>query len=159
MIALLVAFLVRFLAAPVPFRRPYLASGLDQQRADQQRVEEMAGRVFEVSGYQDFRKSGEMLFTVTFPVLFLEEPVPGGFVGVLTTNQALETGNFPQITGAVKSWTTKVGDDGTTLYYEGATMIGLCLGHETMKGRLWWTVKGRALRNPLNDNGSAESPV
>lgn len=138
---------LRPVGPPTVFVRPPELAG-EQRRGEVERNAAMQGGMMDVTFRQELAGSGEATFPIVFPVGFVEEPIPL-FGSILLPNQSLTPGDFPQITSTVRSWSDKYITDSATLYWVGANILTVGLGHDGMRFAVTGMFRGKALRNPV----------
>jgi hypothetical protein len=120
-----------------------LAQEINRPQEEKERVRELGGGDSEVVGFIDV-SAGESTAFVPFPVRFFERPCfTFGFE--LAENQMPVAGSFPTVSATVYPW--EFGRRGETgaVFYTGATLLIVALGHDGMKGTLHYRFEGRSL--------------
>lgn len=128
----------------------------EQRRADLDRIDSMMVKVHTVTGWLDVTNAGEASVDVNFPVWFIEKP---GFYfgGELADGFSPVETDFPTISVMVLRWDIET--RGLGEYWVGATLGVVTTGAADQKVTVHWHMEGKALRNPVGDNGETEDTV
>ena len=118
-------------------------SAWEDRRSDIARVEAVAGGEYRVNGLVLVTNAGEAQADVTFPVRFIEIPLfTFGFS--LADNEAWAVGAMPTVSGVVGKWTFGRKATGER-YYDGAQLLIVTTGPDTMRGYFHYCFDGKAL--------------
>lgn len=118
----------------------------------------MEAGVEEVVGFVPVIGVGELVLETNFPVMFtgpvaiygggaVTTPADAPNTGDLRDQVGLVIGNFPTWSVGVAAWRTKkISGVGVTY---GAVLVFVVTGPDTMESVVNWTVRGTALKNPV----------
>jgi hypothetical protein len=110
------------------------------------RINDVVGRVFAVTGEVGVRGPGEVVQQVSFPVRFIERPVVTFGAGV-EGGQCPVANSFPRCDAVVVNWLTE-GEE-NRLLFRGARIAVHTSGPDEQVLFIGYRMEGKALVNPI----------
>lgn len=140
---------------------PSIVGGLQAaartRASDTAHLDSMVGKIIKTWGLIDTDGSGELLFDVTFPIVFLELPAMS-FGFSLLEGETITTGVFPTCSVGVHSFVYSARRSGPR-YYSGAKLIIVTTGLSDQQMTIHYQFEGRAIVPPVTTEQLAEDIV
>lgn len=130
---------------------------IDQRRDDVNRINDMTVKVTRVTGRFLVVGTGEVAVDLPFPVVFSERPNFGHGAELDEAFSAV-AGTYPTGTATVVGW-TRQDPDVSEFRYTGCRLAIVTTGASGQQMWIHYAFEGKAMRNPLSQFDSLESPL
>lgn len=124
-----------------------VAQALQLQRSKADRVEQVAGGIYESVIFLTCTGVGEAFQQIDFPVRYTEKPCfTSGFE--MAPSQRLQQGNYPTCIPGIYVWKYGKNADKGISYYDGCTVFIVTSGLDNLVLDVHLRFDGKAIQNP-----------